>query len=233
MGGPGGNGNIAIEQYMKWQWGFFGGACLVTATALGTAIHWLSHFTFAPATFFFEVFLCFFGVFMLVLDTPVPHVQKHPHVQTVRFQIYKFALFMTRFMGRGMWYLFLATMVFGALWDTGINWFLGGVCTLYLTVLGVIAMGKGFIMSNKLNRVRDCIIQSNQSAERYLSRGHSGLSADQFKMMMESATSEKDLFTDDEMSYVINALSFTPYNDGQVTLDELNYWLSPGPPLLV
>merc|ERR1719188_1732437 len=133
-GSGGGDGNIAIEKYLKWHWGFFGGAVLVTATAVGTVVHWLSHFTFAPATFLFEIFLCVFGLIMLVLDTPLPHVQNHRHVMMTRVQIYKFALFMTRFTGRGAWYLFLATLVFGALWDTGINWFLGAVCTVYLTV---------------------------------------------------------------------------------------------------
>merc|ERR1740121_2693334 len=149
---------------MKWRYGFFGGAVLVTATSIGTATYWLTHLAFAPATFFFEVFLLIFGILMLVLDFDIPHVQLHPHVKAVRAQIYKFGLFMTRFMGRGMWYLFLATLVFGALWDTGINWFLGMVCTAYLTVLGVLAMGKGFVMSNKLNQVRDSIARAGYAA---------------------------------------------------------------------
>jgi len=233
LGGPADGGNIAIEKYLRWNWAFFGGACLVFACAVGTGIHWLGHFTLAPATFFFEIFLFMFGGLMLVLDTPIPHMQNHKHVQLVRFHIYKFALFMTRFMGRGLWYLFLATMVFSALWDTGINWFLGIVSTIYLSVLGVVAMAKGFVMTHKLNRVRDCITNAGYAADRYISRGQTGLSQDQFKLMVESATNEHDLFTPDELTYIVNALSFTPCNDGQVTLDEMRYWLSPGPPLMV
>merc|ERR1719254_427379 len=148
-----------------------------------------------------------FGIMMLVLDTPVPHVQNHRHVQMVRYQIYKFALFMTRFMGRGMWYLFLATMVFGALWDTGINWFLGGLCTTYLVVLGVCALSKGFIMSHKLNRVRESITQAGYSASHYIARGQSGLTGQQFLRMAEDTTNEQNLFTNDELDYIINALS--------------------------
>jgi hypothetical protein len=233
LGGPGDGGNIAIEKYLRWNWAFFIGACLVMSCAVGTGIHWLGHFTFAPATFFFEIFLFLFSALMIVLDTPIPHMQNHKHVQQVRFHIYKFALFMTRFMGRGVWYLFLATLVFGALWDTGINWFLGGVCTLYLTVLGIVAITKGFIMTNKLNHVRDRIRQAGYKVERYISIGQTGLSEDQFKLMVESSTSQPDLFTSDELKYVINALSFTPYNDGQVTKAEMEYWLADGPPLMV
>lgn len=233
LGGPSDGGNIAIEKLLKWRFAFFGGACMVLLTSLGTGFYWLSHFTFAPSTFFFTSFMLFFGVLMLTLDLPIPHMENHKHVQHIRGQIYKFALFMTRFVGRGVWYLFLATMVFGALWDTGINWFLGATCTAYLTVLGVVAMGKGVIMSNKLNRVREAITQSGHAADRYVSRGQTGLTPEQFKLMVESATNENDLFTPDELSYVVSALTFTPYNDGTVTLEELRYWLAPGLPLMV
>lgn len=233
LGGPGDGGNIAIEKYMKWNWAFFGGAVLVFSTAVGTMLFWMGNFTFAPATFFFELFMFAFGGLMIVLDMPIPHMQNHKHVTMVRFQIYKFALFMTRFMGRGMWYLFLATMVFGALWDTGINWFLGGLCTTYLVILGVCALSKGFIMSHKLNRVRECITQAGYPAERFIARGQSGLTAQQFSRMVEETTNEQNLFSTDELDYIINALSFSPYNDGQVTLEELGYWLMPGPPLMV
>jgi len=149
----------------------------------------------------------------------------------VRHHIYKFALFMTRFMGRGVWYLFLATMVFGALWDTGINWFLGFVCTTYLTVLGIVAMGKGFLMSNKLDRARTRIVERGEPAERYVSGGK--ISTVQFQAAIESVTGDKLLFAPDELPYVINALSFSPFNNGMITLDEFRYWLAPGPALLV
>jgi len=233
LGASGLDGNIAIEKYMKWHWGFFGGAVLVTATAVGTQIHWISHFTFAPATFLFEIFLLLFGILMLVLDTPVPHVQNHPHVMATRFHIYKFALFMTRFTGRGIMYLFLASLVFGALWDTGINWFLGAVSTIYLVILGVLAIGKGCIMSNKLNQVRDTIQGAGHAAERYVPSGQTGLSIDQLKLMVESATNKPDLFNKDELAYVMNALSFKPNNEGHISLDELKFWFAPGPPMLI
>merc|ERR1719167_1216401 len=126
---------------------------------------------------------------MLVLDTPVPHVQNHRHIQMTRFQIYKFALFMTRFTGRGCMYLFLATLVFGALWDTGINWFLGGVCTCYLTVLGIVAMGKGLLMTSKLNRVRETILGAEQGPERFAAPGES-CNKDRFKQVIDSTMNE-------------------------------------------
>lgn len=233
LGGPGDGGKIAIEKYMKWNFAFFIGAAIVFGVAICTAIFWVVNFTFAPATFFSEMFLFVFGTIMLVLDVPMPHIQKHPHVTAARVQIYKFALFMTRFMGRGLWYMFLATMVFGSLWDTGINMFFGGVCTLYLLGLGSVALGKGFLMTMKLNKIREHIMASGYTAERFISRGQTGLTGQQFKRMVEEASGDRDMFKDDEVDYILNALSFQPSNDGQVTLEELQYWLQPGPPLMV
>jgi len=227
------DGNIAIEKYMRWNWAFFLGAVLTFATACGTMFFWLSHFTFAPATFFFEIFLFLFGAIMLVLDTPIPGMQHHKHIKATRLQIYKFFQILTRFMGRGMFYLYLSTMVFGSLYDTGINWFLGAVCTTYLFVLGVVAIGKGFLLTHKLNKVRDSIMAAGLTAERFMPPHMASLSPEQFKHMVEQATGEKDLFNDDEMEYIVNALSFTPYHNNEVTLEELQYWLQAGPPMMV
>merc|ERR1719198_2736089 len=97
---------------MKWKWGFFGGAVVVFGVGVGTSLYWIGHPTFAPATAVSEFFLLMFGALMLVLDFPFPNMALHPHITAFRFHIYKFVLFMTRFMGRGIWYLFLSTMVF-------------------------------------------------------------------------------------------------------------------------
>mmetsp|Transcript_1655 Transcript_1655/g.3624 ORF Transcript_1655/g.3624 Transcript_1655/m.3624 type:complete len:247 (+) Transcript_1655:171-911(+) len=227
------SGNIAIEKLLKWNWAFFGGAAIVFSTAIGTALHWVGHPTFAPGTFFCEIFLMIFGLIMLILDTPVPHLNNHKHVRFARFQIYKYTLFLTRFMGRGAWYMFLGTVVFATLYDTGINLILGGLFTAYLELLGAVALAKGFLMSHKLNRVRENILGSGLSAERYLASNQKALSIDQFAILVKSATQEVELFTRDELEYVISAMSFTPFNDGHVSLEELQYWLAPGPAMMV
>jgi len=48
-------------------------------------------------------------------------------------------------------------------------------------------------------------------------------------------TGEQDFLTDTEYDYIINALSFKPGGgpDQVVTLEELQYWLAPGPPMMV
>lgn len=216
---------------MKWKWLFFAGAVDVFLTGIGGLIYWITQFTWAPATFTTQVFLLIFGLLMIVLDFPIPH--PHKQLVTIRDNCYKFMLFMTRFMGRGLWYLFLGTMVFQCLWGGGLNWFLGVVCTLYLVLLGVGALVKGWSISAKLQQVREAIVNSGRGAEHYIARGQTGLSKEQFKAMVEQVTNQHDLFTNDDLDYIINALSFTPYNDGQVSMEECEYWLRQGYMLLV
>merc|ERR1712032_48822 len=152
---------------------------------------------------------------------PIPHPDKK--LVQIRDYAYKFLLFMTRFMGRGMWYLFLGTMVFQALWDSGLNWFFAVVFTLYLVCLGVGALVKGWQLSQKLESVREAIVSAGQGAEHYIGRGQSGSSKEQFRVLVEQVTNVQDLFSSDDLDYIINALSFTPYNDGQVSMEECEY----------
>lgn len=231
MGLIGGQGTAGIEKNMTWKLGFFTGAVTVLTAAIISICHYAKDPEWAPATFFNNVFLLVFGLLMIVLDFPIPH--PYGFLVTVRDNIYKFVLFMTRFVGRGVWYLFLACMVYSTLWDGEHSPIIGGLFTAYLLVLGIAAGVKGYDLSSRLQEVRQAILDSSRSAEHYLAPRQTGLRKVQFQAMVESVTSKQNLFTDDELDYVINALSFTPENDGQVSMEEIEYWLSEGPMLMV
>merc|ERR1719329_188846 len=102
-----------------WSMAFFVAACVVVATSVITMLELLVEF--APFQFTSQVFLALFGALMLVLDWPFQQETMRPHRQ----HIYKFLLFMTRFVGRGVWYIFLGTMVFASFWDLDVSPFLG------------------------------------------------------------------------------------------------------------
>lgn len=230
MGLIGGQAEAGIEKTMTVKLAFFTGAVVVVATSFFSIMHYMRNVQWAPATFFVNLFLLSFGILMIVLDFPIPH--PHQGLVTVRNNIYKFFLFLTRFTGRGVWYLFLATMIFSMLWDGGPSWILGLLFTGYLIILGGMALYKGGSMSLRLNQVREEILKQNRSAEHYLAPGHTRLSKKQFETMINSVMSDHltgdPFFTYDELDYVINALSFKPENDGQVTMEEVEYWLSEG-----
>lgn len=231
MGLIGGQAESGIEKKCFVKVGFFIGAVFVVTAAVYAIIHYCHNPAWAPATFFGNLFLLIFGLLMMVLDFPIPHPNKS--LVSIRDYIYKFVLFMTRFTGRGMWYLFLATLVFSTLWDGGASWVLGLIFTGYLILLGIAALYKGGTMSYRLNKVREEILKSNRSAEHYLAPSQNCLSKVQFNAMVESVMHEQKFFSDDELDYVINALSFTPENDGKVSMEEIEYWLSDGPMMIV
>lgn len=227
----GGQAVAGIEKALKWKFFFFAGAVIVVVATIISIIGLATKYPWAPSTLITNIFLLCFGILMMVLDSPIP--APHKHLVAARDNAYKFVLFMTRFMGRGMWYLFLATMVFGVLWDTKIDYIFGGLFTTYLVILGVAALVKGWMLSHKLESVRQSIRCSGRGVDQYFAHGQLNLSKAQFQAMVEQTTNQPTMFSPDDLDYIINALSFTPYNDGQVSRKEWEYWLLDGPMLMV
>merc|ERR1719160_2021600 len=103
-------------------------------------------------SFMSESFLVMFGLLMVVLDLPFGATS--PRANMVRDSIYKYMLFLTRFTGRGLWYCFLGTMIWSALFDLNISWYLGFMLGLFVVFIGLVTMFKGIRLSLKLDMVR-------------------------------------------------------------------------------
>jgi len=232
LGLIGGQAESGIEKKLYWKLLFFTGAVIVFSTSVLSSVRYARKFEWAPATFVLNLFLLVFGMLMIVLDFPIPH--PHGCLASIRHAIYKDFLFMTRFVGRGVWYLFLATLVFSSLWEGRTNTrLIGAIFTGYLILLAIAAIVQGAVLSSKLQEVRKEILDSQKTAEHFLAPKQVGLTKVQFEAMVEVVTRQRDKFTDNELDYLINALSFTPENDGLVSVEEMEYWLSDGPPLIV
>jgi len=237
------NGGVsAIEKTLQWKLMFFMGAVASFAAGVFSVVSliWSMEWLSAPASFFSEGCLLIFGFVMVVLDLPFPLPEGNPLVD-IRRSIYKFMLFLTRFTGRAVWYLWLGTMTWVALWDVetgGFQRLMAVIITLYLVILGFLSGVKGVTLSLKLGKVYDIIIHSQRDASAFFARGQTTLSKEQFRMVIEQASNQPGFFTDIEMDYIINALKFTPAqppHDQTVTIEEIDYWLKSGssPPLLV
>jgi len=207
-----------VAKNVSWKIMFFAGACCVLASAVIAITALTFTFTFAPFSVTTILFLLSFGLLMIVLDFPVPHPS--PHLATIRMNIYKFMLFMTRFTGRGMWYLFLGTMIFVTLFDLKISYFFGIVLGGYTSILGIAALVYGIQLSRKLDGVRKELQFKPAECP------HQGLTMQQFQTLAVQVSQTH--FTDDELTYVFNGLSFTANNDGLISQDEYNTWLMPG-----
>merc|ERR1711979_14641 len=161
-----------------------------------------------------------FGILMFVLDFPIPH--KSANFASIHNTLYRFMLFMTRFTGRGLFYTFLGTMIFAALYDLNISWLFGVVLGGYVGCLGVITSCYGVHLSRKLDSVRIAIIADNDPKK----CPDRGFSRQGFREMARQVSRKE--FSDDELDYIFNGLSFTPVNEGVIMPDEFLFWISPG-----
>lgn len=212
-----------IEKKMSWRLMFFV-AALCTLAGGGIAVFDLVKTCIskpAPMAFMSELFLVIFGIIMVVLDFPFGATSATANM--IRDSIYKYMLFLTRFTGRGLWYCFLGTMIFSALWDLDISWFLGLALGLYVILLGLLTMFKGIQLSMKLDMVRK---QINDRDVVHATCPEQGWSKQGFTELINSIDALK--FNEDDIDYIVNALSFTPESTGVISKAEYTWWLSPG-----
>lgn len=214
----GGQAVAGIAKNMSWKLLFFIAACCTLGAATISILFMFFTFEWAPFSFTTVLFMLMFGSLMVVLDFPIPHPS--PYLAAVRANIYKFLLFLTRFTGRGMWYLFMGTMIFATLYDLDISPFFGIVMGGYVGVLGLVTLVFGVRLSQKLDVVRQELLMGDKMCP------PSGLSMEGFKSLALQVS--KQDFTDDELVYVFNSLSFNPMNDGVINPEEYKQWLLPG-----
>lgn len=203
--------------------GFFLGACCTIAAGVIGVID-LALLAFAPFDLINEIYLLCFGLMMLIIDFPVPNAK----ITEFKLMIYKFFLFMTRFTGRGVWYLFLGTMIVATLWDLSIQPFLGFILGGYVVILGFASIFMGVSKSMKLERVRSAMLKRGNAFELCPPQG---LSPGGFNDMSNSTSGIR--FTDEELHYIFDALSFTVRADDVVSKEEFAEWVRPGSKMLV
>merc|ERR1719183_379768 len=134
----GGQAVAGIAKNMSWKVLFFIAACCTLGAATISILYMIFSFEFAPFSFTTILFMLLFGILMVILDFPVP--RPSAALASVRAHIYKFFLFLTRFTGRGVWYLFLGTMIFATLFDLNISQFFGICMGAYVGVVGIASL---------------------------------------------------------------------------------------------
>jgi len=213
---------------MKWNIVFFACACNTFAAGFISVFMSIVNPELAMFTFTSELFLMFFGLLMVILDAPIPLQTLHTwkNTMSIRSNIYKYLLFLTRFTGRGFWYLFLGTMIWAALFDHPTCQFLGAIMSIFSCTVGLVALVFGLTLSYRLNRVRKQV--QHQPGDVMLGCPPAGFSSVQFKHFCEVKDSTVT-FSDAELEYAINGLSLNMQEmDGKVTRDEYAVWVQPG-----
>lgn len=157
--------------------------------------------TFAPVDVIQALYLCLFGLIMLALDLPLPQVK---FLVTVKASVSKFAAFLTRFIGRGVMFLFLGAMTTATLWNQK-NSFLAIVLGLFVTVVGIVSIVMGSIVASKVNKLKTNLKNSNMDGV------PQSMDRKAFKDFCDQKCKIK--FNDEEIEHVFFALSTAEYKD--------------------
>lgn len=231
MGGGGARPRSMKTAKMNMWW--FAAACCVMAGGLIGTLD-LLFTTFAPLDLIDEIYLLGFGAIMFVLDAPL----NFKFLMEVKTAVHKYCKFLTRLMGRGIWYVFLGTMTFATLWENNISPFLAVILGFFVFGIGVFSATFGFVKSRKLEKVRVQVSQNKDSGKlEALYKNFAktapqlGLMRAEFKDMAQQLKGTN--FDDDELYYIFNALSNGP-TDREENIDykSLEEWCSSGMTML-
>jgi len=208
-----------------WNLAFFSAAvCTVVATAIGfidcldPAPH--ANGEAREITLFDiinQLYLIIFGLIMLVVDAPLDFSDR---VANAKLTIYKYLRFMTLFTGRAIWYIFLGVMITGTLWDNFSSW-IGFFFGAYVFGVGCASMFQGGSKSLKLERVRGRVNENIKKLAALVPA--TGMTKQQFGTMASELVEESN-FSDEDLTIIVNALSFTVRADGVISRAEFAHW---------
>ncbi len=162
--------------------------------------------------------LCF-GVLMIVVDAPF----RIPNADAVSAFITSEVHFLTSFTTRGLWYMFLGTLVYGALMDNR-TWPAAAVLlSLIVFFIGLVGFVVGYVKSVRLEKARCLVAAGGSSAhslfQSYVIRSEEegargapptsahtedDMKADEFAKMCNQMASIN--FRQDELVFIMNAL---------------------------
>mmetsp|Transcript_10509 Transcript_10509/g.25672 ORF Transcript_10509/g.25672 Transcript_10509/m.25672 type:complete len:234 (+) Transcript_10509:93-794(+) len=203
---------------------FFTCATIVTFSGVLSIV--VAATNFRPAFDFVNyVFLTLFGLIMLVVDAPYDS----PGLRSFRMAVFWYGLFMTRFVGRGVWYLFLASITVGALYDNDILPMLGCILGGYVAGVAAYSIFFGWKLSSNLEAVRKKIVEQGPDQwGAYIPPN--GMSKIQFRDL--AASLQAITFTEEELHYIVAAMSVDVRSDGLISREEFEDWVR-GPDMLV
>merc|ERR1712070_984984 len=116
--------------------------------------------------------LIFLGGLAMIWDYPFQLPQS---LIPLKVGYHRFLLLTTRFVGRGLWYIWLGSLIWAALWDedrhVAVRMFSIFNCA-YTEILGIVAVIQGIMLSRKLNKVQELILASGRVASSFYPEGH-------------------------------------------------------------
>lgn len=209
----------------SWKIIFFSCGVVTMAGAILGLWSMVGEIVFSPFDVIIFSYLLLFGLVMVLLDSPF----QHPRIQEFRITIQKFCLFLNRFIGRGVTYLFLGSMVCANLWDNSTAPLLAFLIFAVLCSVGVVAIYYGLRLTKKLESVRKALM--NRGGPTATICPPQGLRTEKFGEL--SLKIQGIVFSSEELSYIANALSQSYHSEDIISQREFEFWLKDPTPVLI
>jgi len=200
---------------------FFLSAICVTAGGVIAVVSAIFVFE-NPLDFVLQTYVIIFGLLMMIIDAPYDNNQR---LKDYRLDIYKYARFLTRFVGRGIWYLFQGALIIGLLAENHLaplaGFFMGG----FIFLVACFSLFFGVKLTSKLEQVRKRVVeQGPEQWGAYIPP--SGMTKVQFREL--AATLKGIVFSDEELTYIVAAFSETVRSDDIISKEEFEEWTKGG-----
>lgn len=215
-----GNALWCLKQWFGGMWKglFFLAGCGVLAGGVLGILGGIQAFL-SPFSMCNQIFLCLFGLIMLVIDCPFDF----RGLQELKFSVWRYCLFMTRFTGRGIWYLYLATLIWSSLYNLDLEPFLGFLLAGFIGALGGMSIFYGLQKSFKLENCRQSLV--NIGVEEWMRLcPQRGLSLAEFNDITRRVAQTD--FSSEELQYISSALSHSIRSDEIISRDEFRSWVT-------
>lgn len=225
-----GGNNKSINKLLPFFW--FGAACCVTA---GGVIGFLVLFfsTFQPVDCLDEAYLIVLGLVMMIVDLPGDPAFVHEF----RHCIKKYAMVLSRIVGKGVTQTFLGCMTVASLWNNDISYFLAVVLGFFVVIVGILTIFWGVAKSRQLERVRFACHKSTQggpdggggSTSRLFAQCAKGSHVmDKFQFADLANRTASMALEEDMLTMVFNAISQAP-DTPVLTEEDIDDWIrAPG-----
>jgi len=219
----GAQGELANMQKGQFNFRLLFFVCGVAVFAAGVISVLDLFLNFEPGlTFVSEIYVTAFGAVMVVLDWP----KSEDRVNASRDLVAKYLRFLTLFIGRGLTYLFLSTMVWSALHDNKINEFFAYIFGGFIFFVGVAAIGVGAVRSKHLQAFKKHLQSNPELVRNFSQRGPAGgLAVAQFTEMARSANFSFDEPTTEFIFDTLQGYPTRPGGERILKFQDLEAWL--------
>lgn len=221
-----------LPPWVSWESVYFICSCILTLCGV---IAFLGNLVtpFAFFDFIDSVYLLVFGFLGLALDSPY----RYRLLDIARAAILRHFAFSAKITGRGLWLIFMSSIIHRSLWDNQV-WIIGAVVfSLLVLAVGACSTAWGINLSCRINKTRSVVKARGDASSVFVSNARQaptvGMSAVEFHGMLGSAAHNE--YTPSEAQAVISAIVLADgaRNFSLVTSKQFASWLNSGQMLVV